>query len=53
MRGRTNLEVGGEHRFWDLKSSIGRIFIVTVAYPLRREPGMESHQIVVGNVVRF
>ena len=50
---RAFVDVGGGLRFGDLKSSVGRIFLVTLAYPLRREPGMESHQIVVGNVVRF
>ncbi len=50
---RTYADVGGGFRFGNLKSSIGRLFLITVAYPLWREPGMESHQIVVGNVVRF
>lgn len=50
---RTYLDVGGGLRFGDLKSSVGRLFLVTVAYPLRREPGMAASQIVIGNVVRF
>lgn len=50
---RTYADVGGGFRFGNLKSSIGRLFLITVAYPLWREPGMESHQIVVGNIVRF
>jgi hypothetical protein len=50
---RTHLDVGGGLRLGDLKSSIGRVFLITIAFPLVREPGTEHHQFVVGNIVKF
>jgi hypothetical protein len=50
---RTYLDVGGGLRLGDLKSSIGRVFLLTVAFPLVRDPGTEHHQILVGNIVKF
>jgi hypothetical protein len=50
---RTYANLGGGLRFGDLKSSLGRVFLVTVAYPLVRDPGMDRYQVVIGNVVKF
>lgn len=50
---RTYANVGGGLRLGNLKSSIGRVFLMTVAIPLVREPGMERRQFVVGNLVSF
>lgn len=50
---RTYVNVGGGLRFGDLKSSLGRVFLITIAYPLVRDPGMDRSQLVIGNVVRF
>lgn len=50
---RTYADVGGGLRFGDLKSSLGRVVYLTMAYPLVKEPGQDKWQIVVGNVVRF
>lgn len=50
---RTYANLGGGLRFGDLKSSLGRVFLITVAYPLVRDPGMERSQLVIGNVIRF
>jgi len=50
---RTYLDVGGGLRFGDLKSSLGRVFLITVAFPLVREPGIDRYQLVIGNVVKF
>lgn len=50
---RTYVNLGGGLRFGDLKSSLGRVFLITVAYPLVRDPGMDRSQLVVGNIIRF
>jgi hypothetical protein len=50
---RTYVDVGGGLRLGNLKSSIGRVFLLTVAFPLVREPGTEHHQFIVGDVVKF
>lgn len=50
---RTYANVGGGLRFGDLKSSLGRVFLITVAWPLVRDPGMERSQLAIGNVIRF
>jgi len=50
---RTYANVGGGLRFGDLKSSLGRIVLITVATPLVREPGLDRYQLVVGNIVKF
>jgi hypothetical protein len=50
---RTYADVGLGLRFGNLKSAFGSVFVLTVAVPLVKEPGVDSYQIVVGNVVRF
>lgn len=50
---RTYADVGGRLRFGNLKSSTGRVFLLTVAYPLVREPGTEHHQFIITDVVKF
>ncbi len=50
---RTYVDVGGGLRFGDLKSSLGRVFLITIAFPLVREPGLDRYQLVIGNVVKF
>ena len=50
---RTYSDVGLGLRFGNLKSAFGRVILLTVAVPLVKEPGMDSYQIVVGNVLRF
>lgn len=50
---RTYADVGAGLRFGDLKSSLGRVVLLTVAVPTVREPGQDRYQVVVGNVVRF
>ena len=50
---RTYADIGGGLRFGDLKSSLGRVVYLTMAYPLVKEPGQDKWQVVVGNTVRF
>jgi hypothetical protein len=50
---RTYVDVGGGLRLGNLKSSIGRVFLITIAYPLVRDPGTDHHQFVLGNLVKF
>ncbi|WP_243293581.1 hypothetical protein [Geothrix mesophila] len=50
---RTYVDVGGGLRLGNLKSSVGRVFLLTIAYPLVREPGTEHHQFVATDVVKF
>lgn len=50
---RTYANVGGGLRFGDLKSSLGRVVLLTVAFPLVKEPGLDRYQVVVGNLVHF
>jgi len=50
---RTYVDVGGGLRLGNLKSSIGRVFLLTIAFPLVREPGTEHHQFIVGDIVKF
>ncbi|MBS1766058.1 MAG: hypothetical protein JST05_01455 [Acidobacteria bacterium] len=50
---RTYADIGGGLRFGDLKSSLGRVVYLTMAYPLVKEPGQDKWQLVVGNTVRF
>lgn len=45
--------VGVGLRLGNLKSAFGRVIIVAVAFPLVREPGLDSSQIVVGRQARF
>lgn len=50
---KTYADVGAGLRFGNLKSTFGRVLTVSVAVPLVKEPGLDSYQIVVGNVIRF
>lgn len=50
---RTYADIGGGLRFGDLKSSLGRVVYLTMAYPLVKEPGQDKWELVVGNTVRF
>ena len=50
---RTYADVGGGLRLGDLKSSLGRVVYLTMAYPLVKEPGQDKWQVVVGNTVKF
>lgn len=50
---RTYVDVGGGLRLGNLKSSVGRVFLLTIAYPLVREPGTEHHQFIATDVVKF
>ncbi len=50
---RTYADLGGGLRFGDLKSSLGRVVYLTMAYPLVKEPGEDKWQVVVGNTARF
>ncbi|WP_026853821.1 hypothetical protein [Geothrix fermentans] len=50
---RTYVDVGGGLRFGNLKSATGRVFLLTVAYPLVRDPGTEHHQFIITDVVKF
>ena len=50
---RPRADAGAGLRFGDLKSSLGRVVLLTVAFPLAREPGEGRYQVLVGNVVRF
>ena len=42
----------GRLRIGNLRSSVGRVIVLSVAVPLVKEPGMDNYQIVVGNVLR-
>jgi hypothetical protein len=46
-------DLGAGLRFGDLKSSLGRVVLLTVAVPLAREAGQDRYQVLVGNTVRF
>jgi len=50
---RTYADAGLGLRFGNLKSSFGKVFSLTIAFPLVRDPGMDSYQIVFGNTFRF
>ena len=50
---RTYLDVGGGLRLGNLKSSFGGVFLLTVAFPLVRDPWTDHYQVVVGDLVRF
>ena len=50
---KTYADVGAGLRFGNLKSTFGRVFTISVAVPLVKEPGIDTYQIVVGNVIRF
>jgi hypothetical protein len=46
-------DVGAGLRMGDLKSSLGKVILITVAVPVVREPGQNRYQLVFGNVVQF
>jgi hypothetical protein len=46
-------DLGVGLRLGNLKSSIGRVILITVAAPLSREPYQAKFQFAIGNVVRF
>jgi hypothetical protein len=50
---RTYADVGFGLRLGNLKSSIGRVILLSVAVPLNREPYQNRWQFSVGNTVRF
>jgi hypothetical protein len=50
---KTYADVGAGLRIGNLKSSVGRVIVISVAVPLVKEPGVDNYQIVVGNVLRF
>jgi hypothetical protein len=49
----TYADVGGGLRLGDLKSSLGHVFLLTVAAPLTRQPGQRGWLFAVGNIVAF
>lgn len=51
--GRVYASAGGGLRLGNLKSAFGRVILLTVAVPLVREPGLDSYQIVMGDVINF
>ena len=50
---RTYSDVGFGLRLGNLKSSVGRVILLTVAVPLNREPYQDRWQFSVGNTMRF
>ena len=50
---RTYVDVGGGLRIGDLKSSLGRVVLLNLAWPLVREPSQDRWQLIFGNLVRF
>ncbi len=50
---RTYMDMGAGLRLGNLKSSIGRVFLITIAFPLVRDLGTDHHQFVIGNLVKF
>lgn len=46
-------DLGAGLRFGDLKSSLARVVLLTVAVPLTRLPGQDRYQVLVGNTARF
>lgn len=49
----TFADVGAGLRVGDLKSAFGKVWLFTVAVPLKREPGMDKYEYVFGNVIKF
>jgi hypothetical protein len=43
----------GGLRLRDLKSSLGRVIFLNVAWPLVREPNQDRWQVIFGNRVQF
>ena len=50
---RTYSDIGVGLRLGNLKSSLGRVILVSVAKPLNREPYQAAYQVTVGNSMRF
>ena len=50
---RTYSDIGVGLRLGNLKSSVGRVILVSVAAPLTREPYQSAWQVTVGNSMRF
>ncbi len=50
---KTYANVGFGLRMGNLKSAFGHIVLATIAFPLVKEKGMDSYQIVFGNYIRF
>jgi len=50
---RTYTDVGVGLRLGNLKSSLGRVILLSVAAPLNREPYQSKVQFTIGNTVRF
>jgi hypothetical protein len=46
-------DLGGGLRLGDLKSSLGKVILVTMAVPLVRQPGQNRWQLLFGNTVQF
>jgi len=46
-------DLGAGLRLGDLKSSLGKVILVTVAVPLVRQPGQDRWQLLFGNTVTF
>ena len=50
---KTYTDVGVGLRLGNLKSSIGRVILLSVAVPLNREPYQSRRQFTIGNAMRF
>jgi hypothetical protein len=50
---KTYVDVGGGLRLGSLKSTSGGTISVTAAFPLVKEPGLDSYQIIISNVLTF
>lgn len=50
---KTYANVGFGLRMGNLKSAFGHIVLATIAFPLVKEEGVDSYQIVFGNYIRF
>jgi hypothetical protein len=46
-------DIGAGLRLGNLKSSLGRVVLLSVAVPLNREPYQARYQFTIGNTVRF
>jgi outer membrane protein assembly factor BamA len=46
-------DIGAGLRLGNLKSSLGRVILLSVAVPLNREPYQARYQFTIGNTVRF
>ncbi|MGA2082558.1 MAG: hypothetical protein ABSH53_18365 [Holophaga sp.] len=46
-------DVGAGFRLGNLKSSLGRVILLSFAVPLNREPYQARYQVTIGNTIRF